>query len=75
MRVPTKSITITEDAYDRLTALKCEGESFIELIVRLTERTDPMKFAGSCSGLGEHVEAAREDLHDDLDDRQDVLFG
>jgi predicted CopG family antitoxin len=71
----SKNITITEDAYERLTALKREDESFSDLVVRLTERADPMAFAGSCPGLGTHVEEAREDLADDLDDAHDELFG
>ena len=75
MRVASKNITITEDAYDRLKALKREDESFSELVVRLTERTDPMAFAGSCSGLGEHVDAASEELNEDFADSQDELFG
>ncbi|MFC7131939.1 MULTISPECIES: antitoxin VapB family protein [Salinibaculum] len=73
--MPSKNITITEDAYDRLTALKREDESFSELVVRLTEGTDPMDFAGSCPGLGEHVDAAGEELDDDLETTQDELFG
>lgn len=69
----TKNITITEDAYQRLRALKRDGESFSELITRLTEQEDPMAFAGSCPGLGEHVNTA--ELDDDLAERQDELFG
>ena len=71
----SKNITITEDAYDRLVALKREDESFSDLVTRLTEQADPMAFAGSCPGLGAHVAAAREELDDDLDDTQDELFG
>lgn len=71
----SKTITITEDAYDRLKVLKREDESFSELVVRLTEGTDPMEFAGSCPGLGEHVDAAGEELDDDLESTQDELFG
>ncbi len=73
--VALKNITITEDAYDRLRALKRDDESFSDLITRLTERTDPMAFAGSCPGLGEHVETAREELDDDFDEVDDELFG
>ena len=71
----TKNITITEDAYERLKALKRDDESFSELMVRLTERADPMTFAGSCPGLAEHVETAHDDLDDGLEERQDELFG
>jgi len=71
----SKNITITEDAYDRLQALKRDGESFSELVVRLTEGADPMAFAGSCPGLGDRVETARDDVDDDLEERHDELFG
>jgi predicted CopG family antitoxin len=71
----SKNITITEDAYDRLRALKREDESFSDLVTRLTENADPMAFAGSCPGLGTGVEEAREELADDLDDTHDELFG
>ena len=71
----SKNITITEEAYDRLKALKREGESFSELVTRLTENPDPMAFAGSCPGLGDRVEEAREELADDLEGTQDDLFG
>ena len=65
----SKNITITEDAYERLKALKREDESFSELVVRLTESADRMKFAGSCPGLSEHVETARENLEASLEER------
>lgn len=71
----SKNVTITEDAYDRLKALKRDGESFSELVIRLTERADPMDFAGTCPGLGEHVDEAREELVEDLEERHDELFG
>jgi len=71
----TKTITSTEAAYDRLQALKRADESFSDLIERLTEQADPMAFAGSCPGLGDHVEAARAGLEDDLAERQDDLIG
>jgi hypothetical protein len=71
----SKNVTITEDAYDRLKALKREGESFSDLVVRLTENADPMAFAGSCPGLGDHVADAREELDDDLEETDDALFG
>lgn len=73
--MPTKNITITEDAYERLAALKQDDESFSELVVRLTEDADRMAFAGSCSGLAEDAERAREEFENDLEDSHDELFG
>ena len=44
-----KTITITEDAYKKLKVEKMEGESFSEVIGRLTDRSrkDLMEFAGA----------------------------
>jgi len=44
----TKTITITEDAYKKLKVEKLEGESFSEVINRITDkgRKDLMEFAG-----------------------------
>ncbi len=71
----TKNITITEDAYDRLKALKREDESFSDTIRRLTESADIMEYAGSCPGLGEAVEETKRELEQDLEEKQDELFG
>jgi len=71
----SKNITITEDAYDRLVALKREDESFSDLVTRLTESADPMAFAGSCPGLGDRVAEAGDELADGLDETDDELFG
>ncbi len=45
----TKTITITEDAYKKLKVEKLEGESFSEVITRLTDRSkkDLIEFAGA----------------------------
>jgi predicted CopG family antitoxin len=47
----TKTVTITEDAYKKLKMEKMEGESFSEVIDRLTDkdkgRKDLMEFAGA----------------------------
>ncbi len=45
----TKTLTITEDAYERLHALKEETESFSEVIRRLTSKVRLMDFAGILS--------------------------
>ena len=45
----TKTITITEDAYKKLKVEKLEGESFSEVINRITDkgRKDLLEFAGA----------------------------
>ena len=71
----TKSLTITEEAYDRLKEHKREGESFTETILRLTgEDRDLLKGFGSMSdveGFREAVKGTREDLDEDLRKRAD----
>lgn len=42
----TKTLTITEDAYDRLNTLKEETESFSEVIRRITCKVKLSDFAG-----------------------------
>ena len=74
----TKSLTITEEAYDRLKAHKREGESFTDTVLRLTgENRDIMKGFGAWedTGLREAVEETREELDEDFQERQDELFG
>lgn len=66
----TKSLTITEEAYERLKAHKREGESFTETVLRLTgSERDPMKGFGAMrdvDGFREAVEGTRGELDEDL---------
>ncbi|WP_424016785.1 antitoxin VapB family protein [Halorientalis pallida] len=66
----TKSLTITEEAYERLKEHKRAGESFTDTILRLSgEDRDPLKGFGAMSdvdGFREAAEGAREELDDDL---------
>ncbi|WP_436907633.1 antitoxin VapB family protein [Halosimplex marinum] len=66
----TKSLTITEEAYEQLKAHKREDESFTETILRLTgEERDLMKGFGTMrdvDGFREAVDGARGDLDDHL---------
>ena len=45
----TKTISITREAYDRLRARKGRGESFTDVILRLTEREPLADYAGMLS--------------------------
>jgi len=69
----TKSLTVTEEAYDRLREFKREDESFTEAILRLTgNERDVMKGFGSMGdvdGFRAAVESTREDLDRDLRER------
>lgn len=71
----TKSLTITEEAYERLRAHKREDESFTETILRLTgAEEDVLKGFGAMSdveGFREAVEATRDELDTDLRERTD----
>lgn len=42
----TKNISISEEAYERLSALKKPNESFTEVINRLTEKRSILELAG-----------------------------
>ncbi len=42
----TKTLTITQEAYERLRAHKGPSESFTDVVLRLTERPSLLSFAG-----------------------------
>ena len=45
----TKTISITEEAYERLAAKKAERESFTDVILRMTGKVKLTDFAGALS--------------------------
>ena len=69
----TKSLTITDEAYNRLKEHKRKDESFTDAILRLTgNERDAMKGFGMMSdveGFREAVEQTRDDLDSDLRER------
>ena len=72
----TKTITVTEEAYDRLRAMKRSDESFTDVLLRVTGgETDVMKGFGSWkeSGLRAAVDDARDEFEDEFDTRQESL--
>ena len=71
----SKSIKVKEDTYERLKSMKEEDESFDDVLKRITTGRNVMSFAGSCPGLGEEVKKAKEDLEEDLERKNDELFG
>ena len=72
----TKTLTVTETAYDRLRSLKREDESFSDLVVRLTRgNRDVWKGCGKWTGNGfaEAVEEERESFDSAMQEREDAL--
>jgi predicted CopG family antitoxin len=71
----TKSLTITDEAYERLKERKREGESFTDVINRLTgSDRDVMTGFGAMQdveGFREAVAATRDELDEDLRARSD----
>ncbi|WP_132057183.1 antitoxin VapB family protein [Halorussus amylolyticus] len=69
----TKSLTITDEAYDRLKEHKQDDESFTDTILRLTGRDrDVMKgfgAMGDIEGFREAVGKTRDELDADLRER------
>lgn len=48
-KMPTRTISITEEAYERLKVRKEKNESFTDVINRITGRRSIMEFAGILS--------------------------
>jgi len=74
----TKTISLTEEAYQRLREMKRDEESFTDVVLRVTgSDRDVMKGFGSWADtdLREAVEAAQEEFDEDFERRQDELFG
>jgi len=72
--VATKTITLTEEAYQRLRALKRDDESFTDVVLRLTNsEQNLMKGFGSWSNtdLREEVEAAQNEFDEDFETNLD----
>ncbi|OVE83157.1 antitoxin VapB family protein [Natronolimnobius baerhuensis] len=70
----TKTVTITEEAYERLKAHKRSDESFTDTVIRLTESdTDIMNGFGVLAdddGFASAAGRTREELDDAFDDRR-----
>ena len=74
----TKTITVREEAYERLQAMKRDDDSFSDLLLRLTNaEEDVMAGFGALAGedFADAVGEAREQLDEDFEDRTDELLG
>lgn len=68
----TTTISLRDEAYDRLREAKREGESFSDVVLRLTESADTEeRIAELAGGLGREfageVEESSEDVRESLD--------
>lgn len=64
----SKNISLREEAYERLNALKREGESFSDVVIRITE-SDRWSGFGALSGsdIQEGMEQAREEGNEGME--------
>lgn len=70
----TKSITITEDAYNRLKSLKNKKDSFSDVINRVTGRRPLSELSDladkeEAEEIVEKVEEVREEMNEEMRDR------
>lgn len=76
--MPTRTVNLSEEAYDRLKALKREGESFSEVVNRITGKHALRDLVGVLDPeAAERLRGAADDLSDrlraSLDDAADRM--
>lgn len=74
----SKTISITDDAYDRLKSLQHPDESFTETILRVTDHERDFRAGfgvmSDVDGFADAAEEAHERLDADLRERERELF-
>jgi predicted CopG family antitoxin len=75
----SKTISVTDEAYDRLKALQQSEESFTETILRVTEGQRDFRAGfgvmSDVEGFAAAAEAAHEQLDEDFQERERELSG
>jgi predicted CopG family antitoxin len=76
----SKSIRLSEDAYERLAAHKREGETFSDVVLRLAGERSLMELAGiltddEADAMREAVEERRARRREDLENVADEIRG
>ena len=74
----TKTISITEEAYERLRMKKEKNESFTDVINRITGKRDIMEFAGiltdqEAEKIKEHIQKRRQASRERLNKIREAL--
>lgn len=66
--MPTRTISIGDEAYRRLSRMRRSGESFTDVILRLSGRGDLTRFAGAISPeFAEELRAASRSFRERID--------
>ena len=74
----SKSIRLSDEAYERLASHKRDDETFSDVVLRLAGERSLLELAGlltdeEADALGEAVEERRERRHDDLEEIADDM--
>lgn len=76
--MPTRTISITEEAYERLRVMKEKNESFTDVINRMTGKRSLLELAGILSEeegekLERHIKERRKAMRERMDRTRESL--